>query len=106
MVIKVESYSRTLKEEGAWELVSHGQTGFRCLALHTLTEYQSLRVNGSWVFFLRPFLPFERRLFLLSCQATSNRELRLALIPANFIPIFDLGRYQEEAEEELTFRQP
>lgn len=31
----------------------------------TLTENQSLRVNGSWVLFLRPFLPFERRLFLM-----------------------------------------
>lgn len=27
-------------------------------------EYQSLRVKGSTVFFLRPFLPLERRLFL------------------------------------------
>merc|ERR1719262_311027 len=28
-----------------------------------LTWYQSLRVKGSKVFFLRPFFPFERRLF-------------------------------------------
>lgn len=35
---------------------------------HTLTWYQSLRVKGSKVFFLRPFFPFERRLFLSSCQ--------------------------------------
>jgi hypothetical protein len=34
------------------------------LKRQTLIWYQSLRVKGSWVFFLRPFLPFERRLFL------------------------------------------
>jgi hypothetical protein len=33
-------------------------------AEHTLIEYQSLRVKGSTVFFLRPFLPFESLLFL------------------------------------------
>lgn len=30
----------------------------------TLIEYQSLREKGSWVFFLRPFLPLESLLFL------------------------------------------
>lgn len=35
----------------------------------TLTEYQSLRVKGSWVLFLSPFLPFERRLFLIRISA-------------------------------------
>ena len=34
------------------------------MAEHTLIEYQSLRVKGSTVFFLRPFLPFESLLFL------------------------------------------
>jgi hypothetical protein len=69
------------------EWVSHDQTGLPVSrVLHTLTEYQSLRVKGSWVFFLRPFLPFERRLFLLSSQATASMELRLAIIPANFRP--------------------
>ena len=34
----------------------------------TFTENQSLRVNGSCVLFLRPFLPLERRLFLKQNQ--------------------------------------
>lgn len=40
------SYSRMLNVDGA------------------LIEYQSFRVKGSWVLFLRPFLPFDKRLFL------------------------------------------
>jgi hypothetical protein len=31
---------------------------------HTFTEYSSLRVKGSTVRFLIPFLPLDRRLFL------------------------------------------
>lgn len=31
---------------------------------HTFREYQSLRAKGSWVFFLRPFLPLDNLLFL------------------------------------------
>lgn len=31
---------------------------------HTFTEYSSLRVKGSTVLFLMPFLPLDKRLFL------------------------------------------
>jgi hypothetical protein len=41
------------REKSEWELERH-----------TFTEYSSLRVKGSTVRFLIPFLPFERRLFL------------------------------------------
>lgn len=58
--------------------------------LHTLTEYQSLRVKGSWVLFLRPFLPFERRLFL--------RQLLAPGTPWNCHP--------HKGDIILTFRQP
>jgi hypothetical protein len=46
LFFQVLTYSRLLNVEGA------------------LIEYQSLRVKGSWVLFLRPFLPFDNLLFL------------------------------------------
>lgn len=36
----------------------------------TFTEYQSFLVNGSCVRFLRPFLPFDKRLFLVLVRHT------------------------------------
>ena len=75
--MKVISYSRIWKEEGAWLIVSHLQNLWISHNAHTLTWYQSLRVKGSIVFFLRPFLPFERRLFLQSRQT---------LLPQTFGP--------------------
>lgn len=41
-----------------------------------LIEYQSFRVNGSWVLFLRPFLPFDKRLFLGVVSDGSNGQCR------------------------------
>lgn len=58
--------------------------------LHTLTEYQSLRVNGSCVLFLSPFLPFERRLFLLRRLVFSTFLVDLVIMQVRV----------------LTFRQP
>ena len=69
------------------ELVSRWEICFRCLELHTLTEYQSLRVKGSWVFFFKPFLPFERRLFLLSFVRPRPIEHRDPHIQANSIQV-------------------
>jgi hypothetical protein len=43
----------------------------------TLMPNQSLRANGSWVFFLRPFLPFDNLLFL--------HEFRLAILHPSVI---------------------
>ena len=39
--------------------------------------YQSLRVKGSTALFLRPFLPFERRLFLQEVSMVLFDEFRL-----------------------------
>ena len=47
-------------------------TELHCSKL-TLTEYQSLRVKGSCVLFLRPFLPLERRLFLRQISVLTRR---------------------------------
>lgn len=65
------SYSRTWKGEGACLEVRQSTCpaslefdGRQVEAFHTLIEYQSLRVKGSTVFFLRPFLPFDNLLFL------------------------------------------
>ncbi len=54
------------------------------LNARTLTWYQSLRVKGSIVFFLRPFLPFERRLFLSSSQTLFFEYLRLHHVAVAF----------------------
>ena len=51
----------------------------------TLIEYQSLRVNGSTVFFLRPFLPLESLLFLQT---------------------INIDKAQRSTIVQLTFQQP
>ena len=61
----VATYSRTWKVEGA------------------LTEYQSLRVKGSWVLFLRPFLPLDNLLFLHSCEHRLGRIVAGSHVLAN-----------------------
>ena len=50
--------------EGRWCLENVRQKPGLSYSPRTFTEYQSLRVKGSCVLFLSPFLPFERRLFL------------------------------------------
>ena len=58
--------------EGRWSLRWISKNAFSLShVLFTFTENQSFRVKGSCVFFLRPFLLFERRLFLETTERIS-----------------------------------
>ena len=57
-----------------------------------LTEYQSFRVKGSWVLFLRPFLPFDKRLFLIVCEWAGRRiKVEYAHLPTAMIATYSIS---------------
>lgn len=88
-----------MKGLGAWKIPvsDYVQLSLPPAQCITLIEYQSLRENGSTVFFLRPFFPFESLLFLF------KKKKKSASVPrydALYIPYFPTAMVARECVTE------